>query len=121
MWWNKYLFSGVAIWVVISAAHAQNLACPQTFPTSNNANTLRDVSLFIGPQQNKTDLMPDTPDETVWTLPDYQDEAKHSHTDLYLICKYHNIDKTVDLKVPQSAKECSARYDNQNQLVALCW
>jgi hypothetical protein len=52
--------------------------------------------------------MPDTLNDTVWTLQDYQDYGREMNLPLYLVCRYKGTKKTVDLKVPDTAKKCSA-------------
>jgi len=75
---------------------------------------LHDVSLFQGPPEQLGELMPDTEEKTEWTLKDYQDYAREKDMPLYFVCKYKGTDKTVTLKVPDTAKKCSTEYGNSS-------
>ena len=118
--WNKIFLSGTVLSFFIGAAQAATTICPQ-YPTSQDkTHALNDASLFVGPPKDLVDLMPDNDQETVWTLPDYQDEAKEHKTSLHFICRYKNTKQTVELIVPATAQKCSVAYDKNSKLIAAC-
>jgi hypothetical protein len=77
------------------------------------------VSLFMGPPEEKADLMPDTLDAWVWTLKDYQDYVKEHNTSLFLVCRYKGIDKTVTIKVPAAAKMLGPLWQERRRVSGL--
>ena len=120
MSWSKTLLLSAGLLLSMNAAQASATVCPP-YPTSQDkTHALNDASLFVGPPKDLVDLMPDDERETVWTLPDYQDEAKEHKTSLYFICRYKNTKKTVELIIPATAKKCSVAYDKDNKLIASC-
>ncbi|WP_312690878.1 STY0301 family protein [Kosakonia sp.] len=120
MWWNKNCLLAAAVWLTTSMAQAATTQCPQYPNPNDKSHSLEDASLFIGPQKDKVDLMPDTDQETVWTLPDYQDAARKDQTSLHFICRYKNTKQTVDLTVSATAQTCSVAYDKKDNLIAAC-
>lgn len=118
--WNKIFLSGTVLSFFIGTVQAATTICPQ-YPTSQDkTHSLNDASLFVGPPKDLVVLMPDNDQETVWTLPDYQDEAKEHKTSLYFICRYKNTKQTVELIVPATAQKCSVAYDRNSKLIATC-
>lgn len=115
-------------WIILSAAllfsgltSAEKIHCPDSLTVKKRSYRMNDVSLFQGPPEKQGELMPDTLNDTVWTLGDYQDYGREMNLPLYLVCRYKGTKKTVDLKVPDTAKKCSAWFgDNKNQLYASC-
>jgi hypothetical protein len=77
---------------------------------------MNDVSLFQGPPESR-DVMPDTLNDMVWTLQDYQDYGE-MNLPLYLVCRYKGR-KTTTIKVPDTAKKCSAWFGNKK--IILCF
>lgn len=101
--------------------NAEKIPCPDSLNVNNEPHRLNDVSLFQGPPEKQGDLMPDTDNAMVWTLKDYQDYAKKSNLPLHLICRYEGTYETVALRVPDTAKKCSAWFgDNKEQFYASC-
>jgi hypothetical protein len=73
--WCKFFLSGIGLSLSVAAAQATTV-CPQYPTQQDKTHALNDASLFVGPPKDLVELMPDNDRETVWTLPDYQDEAK---------------------------------------------
>ncbi|EKK7713615.1 STY0301 family protein [Cronobacter dublinensis] len=120
MLWSKTLLLSAGLFLSVSGAQATPTMCP-SYPTAQDkTHALNDASLFVGPPKELVDLMPDNDRETVWTLPDYQDEAKEHNTSLYFICRYKNTKQTVELVVPATAKKCSVAYDKHSKVIAAC-
>lgn len=120
MSWNKWLllsasllFSGISL--------AEKISCPDSLTVNHKSHRMNDVSVFQGPPEKLGELMPDTQDDMVWTLKDYQDYAREMNMPLYLVCRYKGTKKTVDLRVPDTAKKCSAWFgDNKYQFYSSC-
>ncbi|QOV69711.1 STY0301 family protein [Citrobacter sp. BDA59-3] len=107
------LFSGFA--------SAEKIQCPDLLTMKNTSYRMDDVSLFQGTPDKLGELMPDTLNDMVWTLQDYQDYGREMNLPLYLVCRYKGTKKTVELKIPDTAKKCSAWFgNNQNQFYASC-
>jgi len=107
------LFSGLA--------SAEKIQCTDSLTVKNTSYRMDDVSLFQGPPDKLGELMPDTLNDMVWTLQDYQDYGREMNLPLYLVCRYKGTKKTLELKVPDTAKKCSAWFgNNQNQFYASC-
>lgn len=83
-------------------------------------HALTDASVFVGSPKERVELMPDTDKDTVWTLADYQDEAREHKTSLYLVCRYKNTLQTAELMVPATAQKCSVSYNQHNNLITHC-
>lgn len=118
---KRTLFT-VAVLSFVRIAQADGIQCPQ-FPSANanmKQHALADASLFVGPPNERVELMPDTDKDTVWTLADYQDEARQHTTSLYIVCRYKNTRQTVGLMVPATAQKCAVSYDQHNNLIARC-
>ncbi|EPE7078014.1 STY0301 family protein [Cronobacter sakazakii] len=82
---------------------------------------LNDSSLFQGPPEKQGELMPDNDNRMVWTLKEYQSYGKKMGLPLWLVCRYENTSKTVELKVPDSANQCKARSrENSTRFYAFC-
>lgn len=120
MLWSKTLLLSAGLFLSVGAAQAATTICPQYSTSQDKTHALNDASLFIGPPEDLVDLMPDNDLETVWTLPDYQDEAKEHKTSLHFICRYKNTKQTVELIVPATAQKCSVAYDKNSKLIAAC-
>ena len=101
------LFSGLA--------SAEKIQCPDSLTVKNTSYRMDDVSLFQGPPDKLGELMPDTLNDMVWTLQNYQDYGREMNLPLYLVCRYKGTKKTLELKVPDTAKKCSAWFGN-NQI-----
>ncbi|EPN1638637.1 STY0301 family protein [Cronobacter sakazakii] len=81
----------------------------------------KDASLFQGPPEKQGELMPDNDNRIVWTLKEYQSYAKKMGLPLWLVCRYENTSKTVELKVPDSANQCKAGLgENSTRFYAFC-
>nr|WP_237654171.1 STY0301 family protein [Cronobacter malonaticus] len=120
MLWSKTLLLSAGLFLSVTGAQATVTLCPQYPTAQDKTHVLDDASLFVGPPEGLVDLMPDNDSDTVWTLPDYQDEAKKSKTSLYFVCLYKNTKQTVNLIVPATAKKCSVAYDKNSKLIAAC-
>ncbi|WP_333780527.1 STY0301 family protein [Kosakonia oryzendophytica] len=96
----------------VMAASTVKTTCPESLEINNKSYTMSEVDLFQGLPVKQGRLMPDTLDDMVWTLKDYQDYAKEMNMPLYLVCRYKGTDKTVTLQVPVTAKKCSAWFSN---------
>ncbi|MDK1226848.1 hypothetical protein QMT08_07535 [Cronobacter turicensis] len=120
MLWSKALLLSAGLFLSVTGAQATVTLCPQYPTAQDKAHALDDASLFVGPPEALVDLMPDNDRDTVWTLADYQDEAKKSKTSLYFVCLYKNTKQTVELIVPATAKKCSVTYDKNSKLIAAC-
>lgn len=120
MSWNNVLLLSAGMFLFSGIAQAEKINCPETLKESNKTYTMNYVSLFMGPPEEKADLMPDTLDAWVWTLKDYQDYVKEHNTSLFLVCRYKGIDKTVTIKVPAAAKKCLAHYGKKDAVLAAC-
>ncbi|AKL13502.1 TPA: hypothetical protein I8271_005700 [Kluyvera intermedia] len=118
--WCKFFLSGIGLSLSIAAAQATPTVCPQHPTQQDKAYALNDASLFVGPPKDLVELMPDNDRETVWTLHDYQDQAKEHETSLYFICHYKNTKQSVELIVPANAKKCSVAYHKNRKLIAAC-
>lgn len=120
MLWSKTLLLSAGLFLSASSVHATSTICP-SYPTAQDkTHALSDASLFVGPPKELVELMPDSDQETVWTLSDYQDEAKEHKTSLYFICHYKNTKQKVELIVAATAKKCSVAYDNHSKVIAEC-
>lgn len=91
-----------------ATAMAEKIACPTSLQINNKPHRLNDVSLFSGPPEERGELIPDTEDDTVWTIRGYPFYDRTGELPFYLVCKYKGTKETVTLKVPDSAKKCSA-------------
>lgn len=120
MLWSKALLLSAGLFLSVTGAQATVTLCPQYPTAQDKTHALDDASLFVGPPEALVDLMPDNDRDTVWTLADYQDEAKKSKTSLYFVCLYKNTKQTVNLIVPATAKKCSVTYDKNSKLIAAC-
>ncbi|ELY4522004.1 STY0301 family protein [Cronobacter turicensis] len=120
MLWSKALLLSAGLFLFVTGAQATVTLCPQYPTAQDKTHALDDASLFVGPPEALVDLMPDNDRDTVWTLADYQDEAKKSKTSLYFVCLYKNTKQTVNLIVPATAKKCSVTYDKNSKLIAAC-
>ncbi|SFE01033.1 hypothetical protein SAMN05216563_102517 [Phytobacter palmae] len=118
--WYKFFMSVMVLSLSIGVAQATTTLCPSHPTLQDKTHPLSDASLFVGPPEDFVNLMPDNDRETVWTLPDYQDEAKKYKTSLYFICRYKNTKQTVGLIVPAAAKKCSVAFDKSGELMAAC-
>lgn len=112
MSWSKSLLLVSALTLFSGMANAEKITCPDSFQVKSKPHRLNDVSLFQGPPQQLGELMPDTQNKTEWTLKDYQDYAREKDMPLFLVCRYNGTDKAVTIKVPDTAKVCSAWYGN---------
>lgn len=104
---SKFVFALSCICAASLVHAASTLNCPATLKDGQRVRTLNNASLFEGSPEQLGDLMPDTNDETVWTLPLYQESAQQRGAALYMVCRYAKTKKTVTLQVPQTAKTCS--------------
>ncbi|CCJ89604.1 FIG00554105: hypothetical protein [Cronobacter turicensis 564] len=120
MLWSKALLLSAGLFLSVTGAQATVTLCPQYPTAQDKTHALDDASLFVGPPEALVDLMPDNDRDTVWTLADYQDEARKSKTSLYFVCLYKNTKQTVNLIVPATAKKCSVTYDKNSKLIAAC-
>ncbi|MDK1334523.1 hypothetical protein QMS67_06780 [Cronobacter turicensis] len=120
MLWSKAILLSAGLFLSVTGAQATVTLCPQYPTAQDKTHALDDASLFVGPPEALVDLMPDNDRDTVWTLADYQDEAKKSKTSLYFVCLYKNTKQTVNLIVPATAKKCSVTYDKNSKLIAAC-
>lgn len=115
MSWNKAGLLSTVIMLFSGIASAKGITCPDSLQIGNKPHRLNDVSLFQGLPKNLGELMPDTQDKTEWTLKDYQDYARENNMPLYLVCDYTESEKAIVLKVPETAKKCSAWYGNSKE------
>ncbi|ELY2797038.1 hypothetical protein SNN58_003922 [Cronobacter dublinensis] len=115
MSWNKAGLLSTVIMLFSGIASAKGITCPDSLQIGNKPHRLNDVSLFQGLPKNLGELMPDTQDKTEWTLKDYQDYARENNMPLYLVCHYTESEKVIVLKVPETAKKCSAWYGNSKE------
>lgn len=120
MVWSKRALFTFAMLPFATIAQADNIQCPQLPSPTMKQHALTDASMFVGPPKERVELMPDTDKDTVWTLADYQDEAREHKTSLYLVCRYKNTLQTVELMVPATARKCSVSYNQHNNLIAHC-
>ncbi|WP_312691177.1 STY0301 family protein [Kosakonia sp.] len=118
---SKAALLSAAIMLFSGVASAEEIACLDSLQIDNKPHRLNDVSLFQGLPKNPGELMPDTQDKTEWTLKDYQDYAREKNMPLYLVCHYTGTEKTLVLKVPETAKKCSAWYGySKEEFYASC-
>ena len=120
MSWSNAVLLSASIFLSSGIAHAEKINCPETLKENNKTYIMNYVSLFMGPPEEKADVMPDTLDAWVWTLKDYQDYVKEHNTSLFLVCGYKGTDKTTIIKVPADAKKCSAHYGKKEAVLATC-
>ena len=91
------LFSGLA--------SAEKIQCPDSLTVKNTSYRMDDVSLFQGPPDKLGELMPDTLNDMVWTLQDYQDYGREMNLPLYLVCRYKGDEKNTGIKSTGYGKE----------------
>lgn len=104
-----------------ATAMAEKISCPASLQINNKPHRLNDVSLFSGPPEERGELIPDTEDDTVWTIRGYPFYDRTGELPFYLVCKYKGTKETVTLKVPDSAKKCSAWLEGGiNHFFAAC-
>jgi len=120
MLWSKRTLFTVAVLSFARIAQADSIQCPQFLSPTMKQHALTDASLFVGPPNERVELIPDTDKDTVWSLADYQDEARQHKTSLYVVCRYKNTRQTVGLMVPATAQKCAVSYDQHNNLIARC-
>lgn len=121
MSWSKAALLSAAIMLFSGVANAKGITCPDSLQVDSKPHRLNDVSLFQGLPKNLGELMPDTQDKTEWTLKDYQDYDRENNMPLYLVCHYTGSKKTIVLKVPETAKKCSAWYGySKEEFYASC-
>ncbi|MDI6460560.1 hypothetical protein QL185_13485 [Cronobacter malonaticus] len=121
MSWNKTLLLSTALFIFSGAACAGKIACPNTLQNALTTHRLNDANLFQGPPEKHGELMPDNDSHIVWTLQEYQDYGKKMGLPLWLVCRYENTSKTVELKVPDSAYQCKAGSgENSTRFYAFC-
>ncbi|ELQ6062201.1 hypothetical protein SMB93_000017 [Cronobacter sakazakii] len=121
MSWNKKLLLSTAVLIFSGAACAGKITCPNTLQNALITHRLNDASLFQGPPKNNGELMSDNDRHIVWTLKEYQSYAKKMSLPLWLVCRYENTSKTVELKVPDSANQCKAGLgENSTRFYAFC-
>lgn len=121
MSWNKTLLLSTAVLIFSGAACAEKIACPNTLPNALIMHRLNDASLFQGPPEKQGELMSDNDNRMVWRLKEYQSYGKKMGLPLWLVCRYENTSKTVELKVPDSANQCKAGLgENSTRFYAFC-
>ncbi|WP_312688495.1 STY0301 family protein [Kosakonia sp.] len=121
MLWSKAILLASAISLFSTAVYAEKITCPEVLKDSGKIYRMNMVSVFEGKPEKLVDLMPDTDDNMIWTLKQSQQNVKAQHTAMYLVCRYKGTDKTATLKIPASAKQCTAWFgDNKNQFYAAC-
>ena len=109
MSWNKY-FLALTLVALAANAYSANLAsCPPSFKADNAIHPLSDAELFDGLPAELANLIPDTENETVWTLPIPRDKGQA----FYLLCKYQNTKNTVTVAVPDTAKRCEVTWSGK--------
>lgn len=121
MSWSKTRLLASAISLFSTVVYAEKTTCPEVLKDSGKIYRMNRVSVFEGEPEKRVDLMPDTDDNMVWTLKPSQENVKAQHTAMYLVCRYKGTDKTTTLKIPASAKKCTAWFgDNKKQFYAAC-
>ncbi|ALB63790.1 hypothetical protein BN137_4146 [Cronobacter condimenti 1330] len=121
MSWNKPLLLYTALLSLSAIVSAEKITCPNVLQDAALSHRLNDVSLFQGPPEKQGELMPDNDKHIVWTLKTYQDYGKKMHLPLWLVCRYDNTVRTVNLVVPETASQCMARFgDSKNIFHAGC-
>ena len=121
MWSSKSLLFCALCALFSGAVSAEQTVCPTTLTVNGKIHAMNAASLFEGPPEEKAELMPDTDEESVWTLEDYQQYTQEHGTSLFLVCLYKGTSKTVTLKVPATAKTCSATLaDDHKTVLASC-
>lgn len=108
LWSNRTLIFSAMCLLSFGAACAEKIECPQSLTENHKQYPLFNLDVFEGPPEEKGSLMPDSDEAAIWTLSDSQTAAKARNTSMFLVCQFKGTKKTVTLKIPASAKKCSA-------------
>lgn len=111
LWSNKTIILSSFLLFYHGFTYAEKIECPQSLTENNKKYSLYNLDVFEGPPNEMGSLMPDSDDSAVWTLSDSQAAAKARNTSMFLVCQFKGTNKTVTLKIPASAKKCSAWFE----------
>ena len=111
LWSNRALMLSSMFLFYSGVTCAEKIECPQSLTENNKKYSLYNLDVFEGPPNEMGSLMPDSDDSAVWTLSDSQAAAKARNTSMFLVCQFKGTNKTVTLKIPASAKKCSAWFE----------
>jgi len=117
MSWRKSLLFCIACACFSHTVYAEKTVCPVTIIDKGKVHIMNSASLFDGPPEERAELLPDTDEESVWTLEGYQQYPQERGTSYFLVCLYDATTKTIALKVPATAKTCSAILANDHKTV----
>ncbi|WP_039058762.1 STY0301 family protein [Enterobacter sp. Bisph1] len=108
LWSKRALALSAIFWLYSGLSYAEKIECPQSLTENHKQYPLFNLDVFEGPPEEMGSLMPDSDEAAVWTLSDSQAAAKARNTAMFLVCQFKGTKKTVTLKIPASAKKCSA-------------
>lgn len=111
LWSNRALMLSSMFLFYSGVTCAEKIECPQSLTENNKEYSLYNLDVFEGPPKGMGSLMPDSDDSAVWTLSHSQAAVKARNTSMFLVCQFKGTNKTVTLKIPASAKKCSAWFE----------
>lgn len=92
----------------VKAAPGHAIDCPASIKEGHKERLLANVQLFDGDPSELASLVPDSEDETVWTItPEMWAYQKKEGRDMFLVCSYKGAKNAVTLKVPADTPKCT--------------